>query len=134
MSYLDSVYLRLCVCLCAIKFLLMDLTNETKINKKKKKRVRKNKKWIPYKELTPEERTLLRQERNRKHLREHLLRTRMAVNTASNSGDYSFLMNAPNVTNEVSFFLQIISVGLRVHRYSCKESSEMGCDEQLGRG
>ena len=134
MSDLNSVHLRLCVCLCAIKFLLMDLTNETKINKKKKKRVRKNKKWIPYKELTPEERTLLRQERNRKHLREHLLRMRIAVNAASNSGDYSLLINAPNVTNEVSFLLQIIIVGLRVHRHSSKESSEMGCDEQLGRG
>lgn len=36
----------------------------------KKKRYRKNKKWIPYKQLTPEEREMLRRESNRKQLQE----------------------------------------------------------------
>ena len=78
----------------------MDVVWE-KTKQKKRKRVRKNKKWIPYKELTPEERNLLRQERDRKRLRQQLLNTRIAINAAEKSGDYSLLTKAPPVTNEV---------------------------------
>ena len=89
----------------------MDLVWE-KTNKKKRKRFRKNKKWIPYKELTPEEKILLKQERDRKRLRQQLLNTRIAINSAEKSGDYSLLTNAPTVTNEVEIGLFVTFIGL----------------------
>lgn len=67
----------------------------------KKKRYRKNKKWIPYKQLTPEEREMLRRESNRKQLRKELLERKMRVNVAESSGDYSLLSMGPVPTNEV---------------------------------
>ncbi|KAK8794901.1 hypothetical protein WA588_003756 [Blastocystis sp. NMH] len=66
----------------------------------KKKRYRKNKKWIPYKQLTPEEREMLRRESNRKQLRKELLERKMRVNAAESSGDYSLLSMGPVPTNE----------------------------------
>ena len=68
---------------------------------KKKKRLRKNKKWIPYKDLTPEEREQLRRESNRKQLRRELLERKLQVSAAEQSGDYSSLTKGPTPTNEV---------------------------------
>lgn len=68
---------------------------------KKKKRFRKNKKWIPYKDLTPEEREQLRRESNRKQLRRELLERKLQVNAAESSGDYTSLTTGPTPTNEV---------------------------------
>ena len=89
----------------------MDVVWE-KTKQKKRKRVRKNKKWIPYKELTPEERNLLKQERDRKRLRQQLLNTRIAINAAEKSGDYSLLTHAPPVTNEVKITRSVTIIGL----------------------
>ena len=68
---------------------------------KKKKRLKKKKKWIPYKDLTPEEREQLRRESNRKQLRRELLERKLQVNAAESSGDYTSLTTGPTPTNEV---------------------------------
>lgn len=80
----------------------------------KKKRYRKNKKWIPYKQLTPEEREMLRRESNRKQLRKELLERKMRVNAAESSGDYSMLSMGPIPTNEVGASFSLLWVGLLV--------------------
>ena len=84
--------------ICKIEFICLLMTQK---GGKKKKRFRKNKKWIPYKDLTPEEREQLRRESNRKQLRRELLERKLQVNAAEQSGDYTSLTKGPTPTNEV---------------------------------
>ncbi len=67
----------------------------------KKKRQRKNKKWIPWKQLTPEEREQLRRESDKKSFRKLLKETKERATAAENSGNYLEMIHAPRPTNEV---------------------------------
>lgn len=67
----------------------------------KKKRQRKNKKWIPYKELTPEEREQLKRDGNKKRFRQLLLDNKLRVAAAISSGNHHELAHAPKPSNEV---------------------------------
>lgn len=71
----------------------------------KKKRQRKNKKWIPYKELTPEERESLRRDSDKKRFRKQLMDNKLRVAAAISSGNHYELSHAPRPTNEVLLFL-----------------------------
>ena len=68
----------------------------------KKKRQRKNKKWIPWKQLTPEEREQLRRESDKKSFRKLLKETKERATAAENSGNYLEMIHAPRPTNEVA--------------------------------
>lgn len=70
----------------------------------KKKRQRKNKKWIPYKELTPEEREELRRDSDKKRFRKQLMENKLRVAAAISSGNHYELSHAPRPTNEVLVF------------------------------
>lgn len=68
----------------------------------KKKRQRKNKKWIPWKELTQEEREQLRRESDKKSFRKLLKETKDRTKAAEASGNYLDMLHAPRPTNEVN--------------------------------
>lgn len=67
----------------------------------KKKRPRKNKKWIPYKELTSEEREQLKHDSDKKRFRKQLMENKLRVTAAIASGNHIALSHAPRPTNEV---------------------------------
>lgn len=74
----------------------------------KKKRPRKNKKWIPYKELTSEEREQLRRDSNKKRFRKQLVDNKLRVDAAKASGNYYDLSHAPRPTNEVAAMIILL--------------------------
>lgn len=71
----------------------------------KKKRQRKNKKWIPWKELTQEEREQLRRESDKKSFRKLLKETKDRTKAAEASGNYLDMLHAPRPTNEVMLYV-----------------------------
>lgn len=71
----------------------------------KKKRPRKNKKWIPYKELTSEEREQLRRDSDKKRFRKQLMDNKLRVAAAKSSGNHYELSHAPRPTNEVAIIV-----------------------------
>ena len=74
----------------------------------KKKRQRKNKKWIPYKDLTLEEREQLKRDSNRNRFRKQLIENKMRRSEADASGNYQELAQTPKLTNEVDNFAIIL--------------------------
>ena len=73
----------------------------------KKKRYRKNKKWIPYRLLTAEERQQLCRESNKKQFRKELLEAKLQRSAAVASGNDNTSYPTPHLSNEVGLLKRV---------------------------